>query len=156
MEQTEQALEWLLERLTLCDRRITPQRVAVCAAILAHNGHPTPMEIRDLVWQSNRSISQATIYNTIAMLEEFKLIRKLDIAGSEHTHYDLNVAPHINIVCKQCGRINDVHTDMIEALFGFVAARSNYEIDTGAGLIVYGICTECQQTQNSNTDDKKA
>src|SRR6185295_3904918 len=97
------------------------------------------------------SISQATVYNTITALEELGLIRKLDIAGDEHAHYDLHVEPHVNIVCTRCGRITDVYTDTLEALLGLVAARSGYQLAPGDGVIVYGLCTPCQRAPAAPT-----
>jgi Fur family transcriptional regulator, peroxide stress response regulator len=135
----------LLDRLEAAGRKVTPQRAAVCAALLEYGGHPTAAQILKIVHSAHPSISQATVYNTIAALEELRLIKRLEIAGDEHTHYDLDVAPHVNAVCKRCGRIADVYTDTLEALLGLVAARSGYRLDAQAGVIVYGVCAECHQ-----------
>ncbi len=143
MSTSDQRLSLMLARLEQSGRRLTPQRVAVCEALVAHGGHPTPMEVRDLVWTGNPGISQATVYNTIAVLEELGLINKLDLAHDEHTHYDVVVQPHVNVVCTRCGRISDVHTDTLEALLGLVASRSGYAIARG-GIIVYGLCLQCK------------
>jgi Fe2+ or Zn2+ uptake regulation protein len=142
--QQETKLERLLARLEAAGRRVTPQRAAVCAALLEHGGHPTVAVVWDLVHAAHPSISQATVYNTIAALEELRLIRRLDIAGDEHTHYDLDVAPHVNAFCRRCGRVADVYTDTLEALLGLVAARSGYDLDSREGVIVYGLCAECR------------
>src|SRR5262249_31731877 len=125
------------------DRRLTPQRVAVCEALLAHGGHPTAAEIYQLVRKAHPEISQATVYNTMTMLEELRLIRTLHLIGDDHAHYDLGVEPHVNAVCTRCGRITDIHTDTLEALLGLVAARSGYRLSPGEGVIVYGLCPSC-------------
>ncbi|MFN8503850.1 transcriptional repressor [Kouleothrix sp.] len=54
------------------------------------------------------SMSQATVYNTLAALEDLRPHRALDIVGEDHTHYDICVAPHVNVVCTRCGQIADV------------------------------------------------
>lgn len=146
MTTEDQRLSMMLTRLERSGRRVTAQRVAVCEALLAHGGHPTPMEIRDLVWKTNPAISQATVYNTITVLEELGLLHKLEIVDDEHAHYDVVVQPHVNIVCTRCGQIADVHTDMMEALLGLVASRSGYEV-ARSGIIVYGFCAACQRIQ---------
>jgi Fur family peroxide stress response transcriptional regulator len=136
-------LNKLLSRLEMSDRRITPQRVAVCEALLAQGGHPTASEVYQRVQDAHPAISQATVYNTIAILEELGLIRTLHIVGDDHAHYDLCVEPHVNAVCTRCGRIADTHTDTLEALLGLVAARSGYQLSPGEGVIVYGLCPAC-------------
>jgi Fur family peroxide stress response transcriptional regulator len=146
MMQTNPKLDRLLTKLAASGRRVTAQRRAVCEALLAHGGHPTTTEIWPRVKALHPAISQATVYNTIATLEELRLIRKLDIAGDEHAHYDLDVAPHVNAVCTRCGRISDVYTDTLEALLGLVAARAGYCFDPQEGVIVYGLCAECRRS----------
>ena len=140
----ERQRERIFSQLEQHGKRVTPQRATVIEALLAHGGHPTPMEVRDLVWQKDSSISQATVYNTMVVLAELDVIRKLDIADDENTHYDVDVRPHVNVVCSRCGRIHDVHTDTLEALLGLVAARSGYQIESG-GVTVYGVCDNCRQ-----------
>lgn len=136
-------LQQLLAALEKAGRRVTAQRTAVCTALLTHGGHPTATDIWQNVRVGHPSISQATVYNTLAALADLQLIRALDIVGDEHTHYDLDVAPHVNVVCTSCGAIEDVYTDTLEALLGLVASRSGYTINHGDGVIVYGLCPNC-------------
>jgi Fur family peroxide stress response transcriptional regulator len=96
------------------------------------------------VHAAHPTISQATVYNTIAALEELRLVQRLEIVGDEHAHYDVRVEPHVNVVCTRCGRIADVHTDTLEALLGLVANRSGYQIAPDSSLIVYGTCAACR------------
>jgi len=144
MRDVKQQLERLLAQMEAGGRRITPQRAVVCEALLAQGGHPTATQLWQRVHEAHPSISQATVYNTIAALEELRLIQKLEIAGDEHAHYDLAIDPHVNIVCTRCGRIADVYTDTLEALLVLVAHRSGYDLTPGSGVIVYGACTACR------------
>lgn len=140
-------LNSLIAKLEAGGRRVTPQRVAVCELLLQHEGHPTAGEIWRLVQQHHPAISQATVYNTLAALTQLGLAQALDIAGDEHTHYDLCAEPHVNVVCTSCGRIADVHTDTLEALLGLVANRSGYQIEARHGVIVYGLCEKCRASR---------
>ena len=145
IEQRDPDLNRLLAQLEAHGRRVTPQRAAVCEALLAHKGHPTVTEIWQSVHAAHPSISQATVYNTITVLEELRLVQKLEIAGDEHTHYDVGGEPHVNAVCTNCGMITDVYTDTLEALLGLVANRSGYQLMPGSGVIVYGSCAQCRR-----------
>ena len=140
-------LNRLLSKLEARGKRVTGQRAAICEALVSHGGHPTTSEIWRRVRALHPSISQATVYNTLAALEELRLIRALDILGQNHTHYDLCVDPHVNVVCTQCGRIADVQTDTLEALLGLVAVRTGYQLAPQDGVIVYGLCPECASLQ---------
>ncbi len=144
MNQSPVKLNRLLAKLEASGRRITTQRSAVCEALIAHGGHPTATEIIDRVQKSHPAISQATVYNTLSALEELNLIHLLHLVGDDHAHYDLGVEPHVNAVCTRCGRITDIHTDTLEALLGLVATRSGYQLSPNEGVIVYGLCSECE------------
>lgn len=143
MHQASSKLNRLLAQLEASDRRVTPQRIAVCEALLACEGHPTAAEIYQAVGKAHPAISQATVYNTLTMLEELGLIHTLHLVGDDHAHYDLGIEAHVNAVCNRCGRITDIHTDTLEALLGLVAARSGYRLSPGEAVIVYGLCANC-------------
>jgi Fur family peroxide stress response transcriptional regulator len=147
MNQISSKLNRLLAQLEAGGRRVTSQRIAVCEALLTHGGHPTAAEVYQRVQAAHPAISQATVYNTLSALEDLSLIRTLHLVGDDHTHYDLGVDPHVNAVCTRCGRITDIHTDTLEALLGLVAARSGYRLSPGEGVIVYGLCPECESTR---------
>jgi len=144
MNQLSSKLNRLLGQLEASGRRVTTQRIAVCEALLAHGGHPTAAEVYQRVHAAHPAISQATVYNTLSVLEELNLIHLLHLVSDDHAHYDLGVEPHVNAVCTRCGRITDIHTDTLEALLGLVAMRSGYQLSPSEGVIVYGLCSECE------------
>jgi Fe2+ or Zn2+ uptake regulation protein len=143
--QTQDKIDCLMERLEAAGKRATPQRYAVCQALVEHGGHPTATEVFEQVRSTFPMISQATIYNTIDTLEELGLIHRLDIANHDHTHYDLDVTPHINVVCRYCEYIADVEVTSLDNLLDQVSEQTGCKLDRQGGLIVYGICPTCQQ-----------
>jgi Fur family peroxide stress response transcriptional regulator len=142
MQQTK--IEYLLGQLEAAGKRSTPQRVAVCRALIEHGGHPTVAEVFELVRAAFPMMSQATVYNTIDTLEDLGLVHRLEIANSEHTHYDLDQNPHINIVCTGCGSIVDLHIDDLDAFLARVSSASSYAINTQTAMVLYGCCPQCR------------
>lgn len=136
----------LLAELAAAGRRPTPQRRAVCQALVEHGGHPTVAEIVERIRASFPMISQATVYNTIDTLRELGLIQPIDLSTDGHTHYDLNPSPHVNLVCTGCGAISDLQTETLDALLAQVVARSGYSLDRRSPLTIYGTCAGCQAT----------
>lgn len=139
-------IEYLLSQLEAAGKRSTPQRVAVCRALVEHGGHPTVADIFDLVRATFPMMSQATVYNTIDTLESLGLVHRLEIANSEHTHYDLVQTSHINIVCTGCGSIVDLYTDALAAFLAQVSSASDYAIETQTALVLYGRCSQCRRS----------
>lgn len=140
----QQKIDYLLGQLEAAGKRSTPQRHAVCQALVEHGGHPTVADVFERVRTIFPMISQATVYNTIDTLQELGLVQQLDVVNHEHTHYDLDLTPHINLVCTRCGTIIDLHTDTLDALLAQVSQRSGYQIDPHSALLVYGLCPACR------------
>ena len=107
-------LDNLLGGLGQAGRRATPQRQAICAALVEHGGHPSAAAIFERVRAQFPMISQATVYNTLETLRELGLVVQLDVGSAEHARYDLQTQPHLNIVCTRCGAIADLHTDTLD------------------------------------------
>jgi Fur family peroxide stress response transcriptional regulator len=139
----QQQIDDLLSQLEQAGKRATPQRYAVCQALVEHGGHPTVADVFERVRATFPMISQATVYNTIDALEEAGLLHRLDIANHDHTHYDLDLTPHINVVCRHCEYITDVFIDTLDDLLTRVGERTGCKIDHRAGLVVYGVCPKC-------------
>lgn len=141
--ETQTKIDELLGQLEAAGKRATPQRYAVCQALVEHGGHPTVADIFERVRSVFPMISQATVYNTIDTLKELGLIHQLDIANHDHAHYDLDLSPHINVVCRYCEYIADVHIESLDHILEQVSKLTGCQIDRHA-LIVYGVCPACR------------
>src|SRR2546423_151905 len=54
-----------------------------------------------------RSLSSATVYETLDLLAELGLVRRVKTPRGAAT-YDSRVADHHHVVCGECGRIEDL------------------------------------------------
>ena len=149
----EETVQHFLDELEQAGKRKTPQRTAICRAVVESNGHPTVAEIYRRVTRAFPMISQATVYNTVDTLRELGLIIRLEIANHDHTHYDVVTEPHVNAVCRYCGAIIDVYDPSVDALLTAVAGRSGFSLSPEAGLILYGICPHCLASGNHARGD---
>jgi Fur family peroxide stress response transcriptional regulator len=132
----------LLRGLEAHGYKLTEQRVAVCDALVAHGGHPTAAEVYALLHESFPSISLATVYNTLAALEEHGLIQPMPLATDEHKRYDLDLEPHVNIVCQHCSNIVDAYSPSLVPMLRSVAEDAGATFET-ANIVVYGRCAAC-------------
>jgi Fe2+ or Zn2+ uptake regulation protein len=86
----------------------------------------------------------STVYYTLDMLKKEGLIHELEFYDREN-RYDVNVAAHINLICKTCGKIEDFQGAMpfslatIEEATGFKPEGMRFEY--------YGYCKECGSTR---------
>lgn len=93
---------------------LTPQRRAVLRFLHGNLDHPTAGEIFDAVTADFPITSRATVYNTLALLEEIGAVRALPVHGE--TRYDPNVSLHHHLACPSCGRLEDVPADAVTVM----------------------------------------
>jgi Fur family transcriptional regulator, peroxide stress response regulator len=123
----------------------TPQRKLIFNYLKDNTSHPTARNIYDVL-SKNKSISMATVYNTLAMMKKKGLVRELAISSFDQKIYDPNVKPHAHFICYNCGKIADVLFPLNigipdEHRQGFVIKDSETNF--------YGLCRSCK-----NKDEK--
>ncbi|MDQ3249224.1 MAG: transcriptional repressor, partial [Chloroflexota bacterium] len=99
-------LDSLLTTLKKAGHRITPQRRTICGYLATTDQHPTPSQVYTSVVAAHPEVSRATVYNTLNALQRLGAIVEINV-GSDHTHYDTNPAPHVNLICLHCHTIID-------------------------------------------------
>ena len=96
----------------LLKKNITPshQRVMILKYLLDNQCHPTVDQIFSALRDQIPTLSKATIYNTLHVLIEAKLVRVLSIEEHE-TRYDILMEDHGHFKCSSCGRIYNFAVD---------------------------------------------
>lgn len=115
-----------LELLRRAGLRSTPQRVAIVREVYARN-HPSVGEVYDAVKAQFPTIGLATVYNTLRTMTDKGFVRELPF--SNLTRFEINMEPHANLVCQQCGAIED--------WFAFSASNVNSSLSTKEWIIFW-------------------
>jgi Fur family peroxide stress response transcriptional regulator len=137
-----QILESIIDSMRNQGFRITPQRVAIVEYMISTDSHPSAEELYRVVKKKYPMVSLATVYKTLELLTKKGIVRELSFP--EGSRYDANVDAHINLVCMNCGRIQDIDIDeALEDLESKVSKKSKYRI-FGRRFELYGYCSECQ------------
>ena len=121
--------------------RCTPQRVAILREVFSRR-HPTAYEVFESVRRHFPTIGLATVYNTLRTMTERGLVAELPF--SSEMRFDANMAPHANLVCRNCGRIEDVEfvPEHLDTMLRHLAHAAGFVPD-GQRLHVYGRCLTC-------------
>jgi len=123
--------------------RITDQRRAVCDFLARTPTHPTPSDVYVAVSAESPEISRATVYNTLNALRDLGAIVEVSV-GDDHTHYDTNPEPHVNLVCLRCGQVVDYEGDVpLDALYTTIHQQTGFQ-PVSAQVQMVGFCAECQ------------
>jgi Fur family peroxide stress response transcriptional regulator len=138
----EEMVERLAEGLRRTGHRLTPQRLAICRALVEIESHPSAAEIFERLHPAYPMMSLGTVYKTLRTLVEMGLIQEIGDAGDGAEHYDVNLQPHVNLVCTRCHAVRDMDSAAIEQVAIEVERNSGFTI-RGARIVYYGICPDC-------------
>ena len=132
--------------------QVTAQRTAVLKAAATHP-HSTADDLAEVVRGEIGAISRQSVYDSLGLLVEKGLLRRIEPAGSP-ARYEHRVADnHHHLICRSCSRIVDVDCRPSSAPCLDVTDDHGYRIDE-AEIIYWGQCPECAvvaaATESSN------
>lgn len=87
--------------------KITSPRLEILKYLDEHHTHPNVEEIYTTLKKKHPSLSRTTVYNSLEILKEKKVIQALAISGSE-ARYDIDEGLHHHFICTRCGEIFDI------------------------------------------------
>lgn len=126
--------------------RLSAPRSAVIRALVSRGeSHPTAEEVFWEVRRRGQRIGIATVYNTLELLRGLGAVSELGFSAGP-TRFDLNLAPHANLVCTNCGRISDYELGPLADWTRKLGARANFEVRRQR-LDLYGLCSDCRSRE---------
>jgi Fur family ferric uptake transcriptional regulator len=142
MEKTKQIFRSFIDSKNL---RYTVQRNILIEELYINGGHLTPDEFSEIIKNKHPEIGKATVYRTLKLLEEAKLISKIEF-GDGRIRYEIctDKEHHDHLICEKCKRSVEVIDPKIESLQKRLAQKHGFEL-TGHRLYLFGICKNCQK-----------
>jgi len=128
---------------------VTPQRLAVLRAV-AEMPHCTAEAVAEAVRADIGSISRKSVYDALGVLAAKGILRRIEPAGSA-TRYECRVRDnHHHVVCRRCGRLEDVDCAVGDAPCLTPSHDRDFVVDE-AEVIYWGTCPECRATTLNTT-----
>lgn len=90
----------------------TAQRIEIAHMVLREPQHLCAEEILAELNKEYEQVSQATVYNTLKVLVDKRVIREL-VFAPDRIYYDSNTAPHHHFVDVDSGRIYDLPAEAV-------------------------------------------
>lgn len=132
----------LTSYLELNNLRKTPERYAILDAVYNINGHFTLDELSNILEEENFRVSRATLYNTMKLFIELRLVIRHRFIGQTKYEACYHNENHIHQVCTLCGSVTEVNSAEITNAIGGTKLR-RFRKD-GFTLYIYGVCSMCQ------------
>ena len=137
-------LDLFINALRQAGLRLTPQRQAICEYLAGTDYHPSPYQVYADIMQAHPEISRATVYNTLNKLQQLGAIVELSV-GADHTHYDTNPDPHINLICLRCHKIIDFAGELVLDETNQRILRETGFQAAAAKVDLVGFCADCRR-----------
>ena len=121
--------------------RHTPERDLVLRKVLEWNKHFSIEELCQALTESGTMVSRATVYNTVELLCEAQILRRIHVDLRRVRYERLEKTNFIHLVCNECGKIKEVRDNDLNAHMNarsFTAFHSSYFT-----ICVYGTCNTC-------------
>lgn len=121
--------------------KLTPQRLAIIEVLIERNDdHPGAGVIYREARKKIRRISLSTVYATLGEFSRRGIIKTLQFDQMEN-RYEGNLAEHVNLICKGCGKIIDYEAP-ISLDPAKVAKKTGFQM-LDSRLEYYGYCRDC-------------
>ena len=119
--------EELEEALRSDGMRITRQRAALLKVLREADDHPDATELHRRAREVDDSVSLATVYRTLAVLEEQGVVSRLQFEG-EAARFETAAKHHDHIIDLDTGEVTEFRNERIERLQQEIAAELGYEL----------------------------
>lgn len=126
--------------------KFTSQRQHIFDVVKENKGkHLNSQEIFELVKNKHPKIGVATVYRTLALLEDINLIygvdfedgfRRFELAENEEEHR------HHHLICLECGSISEVKEDLLGSIEKEIHKDNKFKV-INHRVKFYGYCHEC-------------
>ncbi|UVE94430.1 Fur family transcriptional regulator [Dietzia sp. B32] len=127
--------------------RVTSPRLAVLA-VVAGRPHIAAEDVATLVRERLGAVSTQTVYDALRVCTDVGLMRRIEPAGSPARYERRTGDNHHHLVCRTCGRIEDVECTVGHAPCLTADRDHGFEIDE-AEVNYWGTCPECRAEQAS-------
>src|SRR6195256_5997645 len=107
MEITQYSRDNLAEKLRAHGINPTHQRIEIAFALFSRHEHLSADQIMAVVNERHSETSKATVYNTLNLFLEKKLIREV-IVNPNKVFYDPNTSAHYHMYDVESGELTDI------------------------------------------------
>jgi Fe2+ or Zn2+ uptake regulation protein len=121
--------------------RATSQRVVMHRLLRDRARHLSAEELLSEASERLPGVSLPTVYSTLELFERLGIVRRVN-GGGGTLLWDTRPDAHHHMICRNCGRIEDLETPLDLERARRSASRAGFQPDR-AEVVVSGLCAAC-------------
>ncbi len=123
--------------------RLTPQRLMVLSAIRDAGDHLSAAEILDHIKETYPYMDISTVYRTLSVLKEMRLVSETDMGGGEYRYEWIEQERHHHLICRRCDRPTQLDHKYLENLGTEILDDYGFQADIDH-FAIFGLCQDCR------------
>ncbi|MEW6238179.1 MAG: transcriptional repressor [Candidatus Omnitrophota bacterium] len=127
-----------------CGIKVTHQRLEIFREIAPAADHPSAEDIYNRVKIRIPTISLDTVYRTLALFEQCKIISRVHPLD-DRSRFDPNTNTHHHFICVQCKKVCDFYWPDFDR-FHLPQETEEYGVIQSKTVELWGICRDCLKT----------
>jgi Fur family ferric uptake transcriptional regulator len=134
--------EAVLDLLRARGLRMTPQRRAIVAEVMASQGHISPVVVARRVQERVPGVNASTVYRTLDVLEDLGVLSHAhQESGAEY--HRLPDGRHVHLTCSRCGAEDSLSLEEAERLKQLIVRHHDFAPDL-THFAISGLCSSCR------------
>ena len=117
----------LMDRCAEAGLKMTEQRRVILQILDSAEDHPSVESVYDRAKSVDSSISMATVYRTLNLLDELDLVVRHEFNES-FARYEVNMEHHHPLIDLETGEVHEFQNEELEALKEKIANELGFEL----------------------------
>jgi Fur family ferric uptake transcriptional regulator len=117
-------------------KKMTAQRRVIFQVLDEAEDHPSADMVYERARKIDASVSIATVYRTLSLLDELGLVVRHDF-NETHSRYEVNSSHHHHLIDVDTGVVLEFESDEMQAIKKRIAAELGYDL-VACRLELYG------------------
>jgi Fur family ferric uptake transcriptional regulator len=107
--------------------KMTDQRRVILRVLTSATDHPSVESVFDRAKAIDASISMATVYRTLNLLDEMELVNRREF-NQNYARFEVNATHHHHLVDLETGEVIEFQNEKLERLKEEIARELGYEL----------------------------
>lgn len=129
-------------------RRNTVQKKLIVATLKRLNCHASAGMVFKELQETNPEIGRATVFRVLSAMADDGELQRLKFTDDDD-RFDITLFPHSHIVCRCCGRVDDVWFDQNPDLASHVTDSAGFKVEE-ITIEFKGLCRSCREKTDAD------